>query len=422
MTKSRSIRLGAALTLGLLLAACGGGTPTVVAPPPELPTQSEAQPSAPADTQAAAEPEDTAAPEQPSGDVEQLPDAAGYTWGLVASGFNSPIFLTHSADNSGRLFVVEQPGRIWVLPEDGAQPALFLDIRSRVGSRGNEQGLLGLAFHPKYVQNGYFYVNYTDSSGDTVIARYSSVPGGDEADPGSEAVLLRVAQPYPNHNGGHLEFGLDGYLYIALGDGGSGGDPLGAGQSLDTHLGKLLRIDVDGGDPYAIPEGNGPGLPEIWAYGLRNSWRFSFDTATGDLYIGDVGQNAWEEINFLPGGSAGGANFGWNFYEGSHPYQGTPPGGIDLVFPVAEYDHGSGCSVTGGYVYRGHRLPAWRGVYLYGDFCSGAVFGLLQNPDGSWQNARLFQTNFQISSFGRDQHGEIFLVDRSGGIYQLQSR
>ncbi|MCW5878126.1 MAG: PQQ-dependent sugar dehydrogenase [Anaerolineales bacterium] len=403
------------LVLGLLLAACGSRpTPTVV-------TSQPAAPAAGPETEAVADsPAQTVQSTSDGGLTQagQLPDPNGFRWVQVATGFDSPVFMAETADQSGRLFVVEQPGQIWALSEQG-ETSLFLDIRDRVGSRANEQGLLGLAFHPDYVQNGYLYVNYTDRSGDTVISRFSS--DANQADAGSEKILLQVDQPYDNHNGGHLEFGLDGYLYIGLGDGGSGGDPLGAGQALDTLLGKLLRIDVDNGDPYAIPADNaGGGQAEIWAYGLRNPWRFSFDMATGDLYIGDVGQGAWEEINFLPGGSAGGANFGWNYYEGTHGYQGNPPAGGDFVFPVAEYDHSSGCSVTGGYVYRGHQLEEWRGVYVYGDFCSGEIYGLLRNADGSWQNARLYDTNFLISSFGRDKHGEIYLVDRAGGIYQLQ--
>ncbi len=406
----------ALLVLGLWLAACGGRpTPTgVTNEPPAAPATNAETEEATDQPSAAAQPTSATAATQ----ADQLPDPGGFTWVQVATGFDSPVFVTETADQSGRLFVVEQPGQIWALSEQG-QASLFLDIRDRVGSRANEQGLLGLAFHPEYVQNGYLYVNYTDRSGDTVISRFSSA--ANQADAASEKILLRVEQPYDNHNGGHLEFGLDGYLYIGLGDGGSGGDPLGAGQSLDTLLGKLLRLDVDNGDPYAIPADNaGGGLAEIWAYGLRNPWRFSFDVATGDLYIGDVGQGAWEEIDFLPGSSAGGANFGWNYYEGSHGYQGNPPAAGSFVFPVAEYDHSSGCSVTGGYVYRGHQLEEWRGVYIYGDFCSGEIYGLLRNADGSWQNARLYDTDFLISSFGRDKHGEIYLVDRAGSIYQLQ--
>jgi glucose/arabinose dehydrogenase len=223
-----------------------------------------------------------------------------------------------------------------------------------------------------------------------------------------------------------LAFGPDGYLYIGVGDGGSGGDPLGSGQSLDTLLGKLLRIDVDNGEPYAIPSDNpfaaGGGLPEIWAYGLRNPWRFSFDPLTGDLYIGDVGQGEWEEIDFLPAGYPGGANFGWNIYEGVHHYSGAPDPGTPLVFPVAEYGHDVGQSVSGGVVYRGTALPEWYGVYVYGDFSMGKVWGLLQLVDGSWQNALLFETGTLISSFGQDENGEVYLVNYNGELLRLVKR
>jgi glucose/arabinose dehydrogenase len=224
-----------------------------------------------------------------------------------------------------------------------------------------------------------------------------------------------------------LAFGPDGYLYIGLGDGGSAGDPQGNGQSLQTLLGKLLRIDVDQGDPYAIPADNpfasGGGKPEIWAYGLRNPWRFSFDAQTGDIYIGDVGQNQWEEVNFLEAGSPGGVNFGWNFREGTHPYQGAPSEGLSLVDPVAEYEHSLGCSVTGGEVYRGMNLPGWEGVYLYGDYCSGNSWGLLRSADGTWQSQLLFTTGFTIASFGVDDDGEIYLLDlQQGDIYRLTKK
>jgi glucose/arabinose dehydrogenase len=352
-------------------------------------------------------------------------DASQYSWNPIASGFSQPLLVTHAGDGSGRLFVVEQHGMIWVI-ENGMQLAEpFLDIRFEVGSGGNEQGLLGLAFDPNFASNGYFYVNYTGLGGNTVIARFQVSDNPNIANPDSEAPMLYVAQPYANHNGGHLEFGPDGYLYIGLGDGGSGGDPAGNGQSLETHLGKMLRIDVTQGEPYAIPPdnpfANGGGLPEIWAYGLRNPWRFSFDRATGDLYIADVGQGEWEEIDFLPGGIAGGSNLGWDYFEGTHPYEGTPPDGANFIGPVVEYDHGARCSVTGGYVYRGAALPAWNGVYFYGDFCSGEVMGLYQQADGAWQNEVLWDTSALITSFGLDEAGELYLVDRSGGIYQLQA-
>jgi glucose/arabinose dehydrogenase len=361
------------------------------------------------------QPSPTAVPER------SIPDPSGYNWQLVAEGFQRPLLLTNAGDGSNRLFVVEQDGQIEVV-ENGAQLAEpFLDIDANVGSSGNEQGLLGLAFHPDYENNGFFYVNYTDTAGNTVVSRFTA--SGNTADPASEMVMLQIEQPYENHNGGHLSFGPDGYLYIGTGDGGSGGDPRNNGQSTETLLGKLLRIDVNAAEPYAIPVdnpfGRGGGLGEIWAYGLRNPWRFSFDRATGDLYIADVGQGEWEEISFLPGGSAGGANFGWNFFEGTHPYEGDPPSG--LIPPVAEYDHGHGCSVTGGHVYRGEMLPEWQGVYVYGDFCSGEMWGLVQHSDESWENQAIYDTSFLITSFGEDEAGELYVLDRFGALYRLEA-
>lgn len=353
-----------------------------------------------------------------------FPDPAGYTWNLVAEGFRQPLLLTHATDGSGRIFVVGQNGDIQIIENGAPRAEAFLDITERVGSSGNEQGLLGLAFHLDYENNGIFFVHYTDLNGDTVISRFQVSGDANVADPSSETILLQYDQPYPNHNGGQIEFGPDGYLYIGLGDGGSGGDPHGNGQSLETLLGKILRIDVNSGPPYGIPGDNpfvnGGGLPEIWAYGLRNPWRFSFDRATGNMFIGDVGQGEWEEIDFLPAGIVGGANFGWNYLEGTHPYEGEAPEG--LITPVTEYNHGSGCSVTGGYVYRGAALPEWQGVYLYGDFCSGQIFGLVQHEDGTWESRPLFSTDFQITSFGEDESGELYVLDRGGGVYQLQSQ
>ena len=236
--------------------------------------------------------------------------------------------------------------------------------------------------------------------------------------------MLHIEQPFQNHKGGQLQFGPDGYLYIGMGDGGSQGDPDGNGQSLETLLGKILRIDVDHDEPYAVPSDNpyvdGGGLWEIWDYGLRNPWRFSFDQLNGDLYIGDVGQDAWEEIDYLPAGSPGGENFGWNYFEGTYSYRGSPPAGMKFVMPVAEYSHDLGNAVIGGYVYRGINLPSWQGVYLYGDYGSGKVWGLLHLRDGSWQNALMFETGRQISSFGLDENGEIYLVDDAGSILMLK--
>jgi glucose/arabinose dehydrogenase len=334
----------------------------------------------------------------------------------VAAGFLRPVDIQHAGDGSGRLFVVEQAGRILILKNGRTLPTPFLNIIDEVGSSGNEQGLLGLAFHPRYAENGLFFVNYTDHSGNTVIARFHVSADPDVADPASETPLLHVNQPFPNHNGGVLTFGPDGYLYAGLGDGGSGGDPLGNGQKTDTLLGKILRLDVDSGEPYAIPNGN-PFGNEIWAYGLRNPWRISFDRKTGDLWIGDVGQGTWEEIDILPAGSPGGANFGWNLMEGTHPFEGSAQPG--LLLPVAEYSHAEGgCSVTGGYVYRGAELPEWQGIYLFGDYCSGLVWGVVRSGEG-WQTQVLFQTGLSISSFGVDEAGELYVADLQGSILRL---
>jgi glucose/arabinose dehydrogenase len=349
----------------------------------------------------------------PPPDVTTFPDADAYSWQLLVSGLERPVDL--QADGSGRLFVIEKVGRIRIIQNGQLLIAPFLDITDRVGSSSNEQGLLGLAFHPNYAQNGRFFVNYTNRNGDTEIARFQVSSDPNVADPDSELKLLGVDQPYPNHNGGGLDFGPDGYLYAGLGDGGAAGDPSGNGQKTTTLLGKILRLDVDSAEPYVVPADN-PFGNEIWAYGLRNPWRISFDSATGDLYIGDVGQNVWEEIDHLPAGSPGGTNFGWDFREGAHEYSGTAP--ADLTDPIAEYSHQEGgCSVTGGYVYRG-AMPEWNGVYLYGDYCTGFIWGLVQ-PGNGWQAQLLFDTDVNITAFGQDEAGEIYLVADSGGVYKL---
>ncbi len=363
--------------------------------------------------------------------VSQLPDPSGYSWNEVIGGISQPVDIVNAGDGSGRLFILEQAGRILIYKDDRLLGTPFLDLTQEVSCCG-ERGLLGLTFHPQFAENGYFYVDYTEKVGSglyVVVARYSvSANNPDQADPNSGQRLLNIEKPgsppFQNHNGGQLLFGPDGYLYIGVGDGGSEGDPLGTGQSLETMWGKILRIDVNSGDPYGIPPdnpfANGGGLPEIWAYGLRNPWRFSFDRLNGDMYIADVGQDAWEEIDWLAAGSPGGANFGWSYFEGSHSYRGSPPAGAQFVMPVAEYSHAEGNAVIGGFVYRGQSLPAWQGVYLYADDGSGLLWGLLHLADGSWQNALMYETGLNITSFGQDEAGEIYMVDYAGRILSLK--
>jgi glucose/arabinose dehydrogenase len=359
--------------------------------------------------------------------TESIPDPSAYEWKLFVAGFNRPIYLVDSQDGSNRLFVLEQAGIIRIIQNGQILPAPFLDISDRVGVHGDEQGLLGIVFHPHYAQNGYFYLDYTDQNSNTVIARFKVSSDPNQADKNSEKDLLHIQQPFPNHKGGQLAFGPDGYLYIGVGDGGSQGDPNNNGQNRNILLGKLLRIDVDHGDPYAIPAdnpfANGGGRPEIWSYGLRNPWRFSFDSQTQDLYIADVGQDKWEEVDFQPAGSQGGQNYGWSYREGFHLYKGNPPAGLKFVDPVVEYGHDQGCAIIGGYVYRGKDLPEWQGVYFYGDDCSGNVWGLLHKPDGSWSSKLLYQTSAAISSFGQDENGTLYMLDlNKGQVLRLENK
>ncbi|HMQ63683.1 MAG TPA: PQQ-dependent sugar dehydrogenase [Flavilitoribacter sp.] len=347
---------------------------------------------------------------------------------VYAGGFTRPVDIVNAGDS--RLFIVEQRGIIKIIDGNGQVLSTpFLDIDARVGSQGNEQGLLGLAFHPDYANNGFFYVNYTNNSGDTRISRFKVSAGNPNvADPNSEKVLLPVDQPYSNHNAGDLTFGPDGYLYFGLGDGGSGGDPQNNGQTATAYLGKLLRIDVDNGDPYAIPPTNPFKdtdfyLDEIWATGLRNPWRFSFDRLTGDLWIGDVGQDAWEEIDFQPASSTGGENYGWRCYEGNHVYSmsGSFPDMSQLTFPVTEYSHSvGGCSVNGGFVYRGQAFPALYGKYIYSDYCSGRFWTLTPDGQGGWDNEEVLNgANNTFVSFGEDKDGELYVSALNGNVYRL---
>jgi glucose/arabinose dehydrogenase len=338
----------------------------------------------------------------------------------VVQGLDSPVSITHAGDN--RLFITLQDGMVVIYDGTRVLPEPFLDIRSLVLS-GGERGLLSIAFHPRYAENGLFYVNYTNRQGNTVVARYSVQPQNpNRANPNSALTILTIAQPFANHNGGQLQFGPDGYLYIGMGDGGSGGDPGNRAQNLLELLGKMLRIDVDSASPYAIPPSNpfahlDNAKGEIWASGLRNPWRFSFDRATGDLWIADVGQGQWEEIDFQPATSIGGENYGWRRMEGTHcfnPASNCNPG--NLVLPVIEYDHSVGCSVTGGYVYRGTRNPRLIGQYIYGDYCSGRIWAGTRNANGTVTSRVIFDATFSISTFGEDAAGEMYVAGHSNGV------
>jgi glucose/arabinose dehydrogenase len=402
--------------LAIALAACAPPAATPMGNSDSSPPKATDVPAAVPTSTATLEPVETETGASAVQSTASLPTAEGAQWSLVTDGLRNPLGLENAGDE--RLFIVEQRGVIRIYSNGTLLSEPFLDVRDQVTTQGNEQGLLGLAFHPDYQENGYFYIDYTDRRGDTVVSRFQVSTDPNLADPQSELKLLQIAQPYRNHNGGDLVFGPDGYLYIATGDGGSGGDPEGNAQNLNTLLGKILRVDVDTGDPYAVPDSNfDQGLGEIWAYGLRNPWRIHFDGATGDLYIADVGQNQWEEVNFQPAGAQAGWNFGWNIREGTHAFK--PGQAENLIDPVAEYSHQLGISVTGGVVIHDPRLPDWQGVYLYGDYGSGIIWGLLRLPDGSWQNDQLWDTDAFIASFGQDHEGRVYLVDIGGRILRL---
>jgi glucose/arabinose dehydrogenase len=345
---------------------------------------------------------------------------------VVTEGLTRPLYLTHAFDE--RLFVVEQDGTIQIVENGRVLSQPFLDIGDRVGAQGNEQGLLSVAFHPDYQNNGRFFVNYTNTGGDTIIAQYQVEAGNpNQAEAAGEVVLLTVEQPFGNHNGGLLKFGPDGYLYAGLGDGGSAGDPENNGQNPATLLGTILRLDVDNGseDGYTSPPDNPfvnsseGGRDEVWAYGLRNPWRFSFDRLTGDLYIADVGQTTWEEVNFQPAGSSG-ENYGWNVMEGNHCYRAESCETDGFVLPIFEYDHSQGCSITGGYVYRGRQFPSLNGNYFVGDFCSGILWSLFPQAGGAWLATEVNDSDLLVTSFGEDVAGELYVVDRNGRIFQIQ--
>ena len=340
---------------------------------------------------------------------------------VIADGFDQPLFLT-APPGDPRLFVVEQVGRIRIVADGAVAEQAFLDLRDQVRS-GGERGLLGLAFHPDYAANGRFFVNYTDRNGDTKIVAYQVSADPDAADPASATTLLAVDQPAANHNGGWLGFGPDGYLYIAMGDGGGAGDRFGNGQNPDSLLGKILRVDVDAGSPYAIPRGNpfasGGGAPEVFVLGVRNPWRPAFDGE--DLYIADVGQNQWEEISVITTGDAG-ANLGWNVMEGSECFRESSCDQADLVLPIHAYSHELGCSITGGYVYRGSAIPEFAGSYFFGDYCSGRVYSFTYSGgrardlvDWSEKWGRVGD----ITSFGVDSDGELYATVAAGRLLKF---
>ena len=346
-----------------------------------------------------------------------------------ASGFSNLTFVTNAGNGSGALYAVEQVGRVDLVTSGSTQGGqTFLDLTDRISS-GGERGLLGLAFDPRFASNGRFFVDYTNLQGNTVVSQFTRRADG-TVDPKAETILLTVDQPFANHNGGMLAFGPDGDLYVGLGDGGSEGDPNGNGQNLDTLLAKILRIDVSSGSAYSIPADNpfasgqaagGPAKPEIWDYGVRNPWRFSFDRQTGALFIGDVGQDAYEEVDVEQPGS-GRHDYGWSVMEGLHCYGATTCNQTGFTLPVAEYPHSLGCAVTGGYVYRGSAYPSLVGSYVFGDYCSGRLFAF--NADDAIAGrpvaaVQVGQVPFSISSFGEDEAGELYVVDLSGAIYRL---
>ena len=355
-----------------------------------------------------------------------------YVAAFVVGGLSSPVDLASPPGDTSRVFIVEKTGaiRIWKNGALNARP--FLDVSGRV-SAGSEQGLLGLAFHPNYASNGRFYVDYTDRSGDTRVVEFLASANPDSAS-ATEREILFVDQPYANHNGGQIAFGPDGYLYVALGDGGSAEDPQNNGQSLNTLLGKILRLDVNSGTPYAIPASNpfvgrAGARGEIWSYGLRNPWRFAFDAVTGDMMIGDVGQYDWEEIDHEPEGR-GGRNYGWRRMEGTHCFPNPPCDSTGLTMPIAEYGHQVGCSVTGGKVYRGAALPELSGVYFYGDYCTGLIRSL-RVENGVATDMREWTGVLRrtgggpmqgLSSFGTDGKGDLYLVLLGGEIYRLERK
>jgi glucose/arabinose dehydrogenase len=370
----------------------------------------------------------------PVGSAAPIPSAPvpkNIKFETVASGLADPLFVTHAGDASNRLFIVLRGGQILIHKTGGLNGTPFLDVSGLLQTAGNEQGLLGLAFDPSYETNGKFYITYTDTTNAVTLARYTVSANPDIANATGE-VLLSLPKTFTNHNGGMIAFGPDGYLYMSVGDGGGGGDPDNNGQDRTVLFGKILRLDVSAAGAYAIPptnpyfnNGNPAIKQEIWSYGVRNPWRFSFDRLTGDLYIGDVGQNAQEEVDFQLAGASGGQNYGWRVMEGNLCYNATnctPP--ANYIPPVAVYNHGAndsnGCSVTGGYVYRGSNFPDLVGVYLYADFCYGKIWGMRKNASNQWVSTLIANTGVSISSFGEDEQGNLYILDyRNGKVLRL---
>jgi glucose/arabinose dehydrogenase len=356
-----------------------------------------------------------------------LPQGSGARLQQVVAGLTFPLYLTAPPGDLNRLFIVEKAGSIRIVKAGSLLPTAFLDISPQVSNVG-EQGLLGLAFDPNYAANGRFFVHYSDPIGNTRVSSFQVSADPDIANPGSEQIILTATQPYANHKGGQLLFGPDGMLYLGLGDGGSGGDPQGRGQDRSDLLGSILRVDAQAGSSYTVPAdnpfvGQAGVRPEIWSYGLRNPWRFSFDRGTGNLYIADVGESRFEEVDVSPAAEAAGKglNYGWNLMEGKHCFITSPCNETGLTLPVHEYTHGQGCSITGGYVYRGAAVPALQGLYFFADFCQGWVrsFRLVGADATELTDWRVLQPGGSITSFGEDAAGELYLMSTNGGVFKI---
>jgi glucose/arabinose dehydrogenase len=423
MTDRRGRGFLATLVIGMAAMACQSASPSSTPPPAASQASGTPTPSPSPFIKPSIGPNRTTAPATSNPQLDHLL----ITLEPFATVPGAPLAIAATDDGTGRLFVVDQAGLIWIVDRNGStRTDPLVDLRSALRS-GGEQGLLGLALHPTFPTDPRAFVNYTNKDGDTIVASLSLDPSNpDRLDPSSSRQLLFVDQPYANHNGGAVLFGPDGKLYLSLGDGGSGGDPRGNGQNKDTLLGKILRIDIDAGAaPYAIPPDNpfagGGGSPEIWHWGMRNPWRMSFDRQTGDLWIGDVGQGAWEEADVSRNG-VGGLNFGWNVMEGSHCYETRTCDSTGLTFPVAEYGHDQGCTVIGGYVYRGTRYPFLVGTYLMADYCSGTIFAIDAAANGLVKPVVVGSGGSQISAFGEDADGELYVTHLGGEVSRVVAK